>query len=148
VQPARHPSPLIIRTFGIVSFMKAKLTWLCVVTAAVLLGTATFASTAEPAKEDAAFSAKLLNSLENSDFNAFIADGSSAFQAMTKEQFNAACTQLTPRLKVEHTVTFLGVLKQHGFRVTLWKLSFADGSDDALATLSVKNGKVGGFWIN
>jgi hypothetical protein len=127
--------------------MKAKLTWQCVVTAAVLLGTATFASAAEPSKEDVAFSAKLLNSLENSDFNAFIADGSPAFQAMTKDQFEAACTQLAPKLRVQHTVTFLGELKQHGYRVTLWKLSFADGSDDALATLSVKDGKVGGFWI-
>ena len=32
-------------------------------------------------------------------------------------------------------------------QVTLWKLSFKDGGDDALATLSLKDGKVGGYWI-
>ena len=127
--------------------MNAKLTWQCAVTIAALLGAATFASAAEPAKQDAAFTAKLLNSLEHSDFNSFVVDGSREFQAMTKDQFDAACAQLAPKLKVQHTVTFLGELKQHGYRVTLWKLSFADGSDDALVTLSVKDGKVGGFWI-
>jgi hypothetical protein len=127
--------------------MKAKLTWQCVVTAAVLLGTATFASAAEPTKEDAAYSAKLFSSIENSDYHAFIADGSPAFQAITKDQFDAVCVQLAPKLKAEHTVTYLGDLKQHGYHVTLWKVSFSDGSDDALATLSVKDGKIGGFWI-
>jgi|CZKI01.1.fsa_nt_gi hypothetical protein len=127
--------------------MKATLIWQCAITAAALIGTAALASAAEPQKEDAAFSAKLFTSIENSDYDAFVADGTSAFKGITKEQFEAVCVQLAPKLKAGHTVSFLGELKQHGFRVTIWKVSFIDGSDDALATLSVKDGKVGGFWI-
>jgi hypothetical protein len=41
----------------------------------------------------------------------------------------------------------LGDVKQNGDHVTLWKLTFKDGSDDALVTLSAKDGKVGGFFI-
>ena len=39
-----------------------------------------------------------------------------------------------------------GVQNQSGSQ-TEWKISFKDGSDDLLATLSVRGGKVGGFWI-
>jgi hypothetical protein len=38
-------------------------------------------------------------------------------------------------------------IDQKGFRVTLWKVSYKDGSDDMLATLSVRSGTVGGFFI-
>ena len=66
---------------------------------------------------------------------------------MKKENFDAVSAQLAPRFKAGYTVTYLGDLQQQGFHVTLWKVSFQDGKDDALATLSVKDGKVGGFWI-
>jgi hypothetical protein len=102
---------------------------------------------AEPRKEDAGFSAKLLGAVANDDYADFVADGTTEFQGLTKDKFDAVSAQLAPKFKAAHTVTFLGELNQHGFRVTLWKISFADGGDDALATLSVKDGKVGGFWI-
>src|ERR1022692_3867586 len=69
--------------------MKATLIWQCAITAAALIGTAALASAAEPQKEDAAFSAKLFTSIENSDYDAFVADGTSAFKGITKEQFEA-----------------------------------------------------------
>ena len=42
---------------------------------------------------------------------------------------------------------FLTSLKQQGYAVYLWKLTFKDGKDDHLARMAVKDGKVGGFWI-
>ena len=114
--------------------------------AALLVASASGLLAGEPQKEDAAFSEKLLSAIQNSDYNAFVADGTEAFHGITKPQFDSVCTALGSKLKTAH-VTFLGELNQHGFRVTLWKLSFSDGSDDALATLSVKDGKVGVFWI-
>jgi hypothetical protein len=114
--------------------------------AALFMASASFLSANEPQKDDAALVAKLVSAIQNTDYEAFVADGSEAFHAITKPQFDSVCESLGVKLKTAHT-TFLGELNQQGFRVTLWKLSFADGSDDALATLSVKDGKVGGFWI-
>jgi len=128
--------------------MKTKIAWMCAIAAAALIGSAAPASAAEPAEEDSAFSAKLLGSIENADYAAFVADGTQEFRGMPKDQFQAVCAQLAPKLKAGHTVSYLGELRKRGYRVTLWKVSFADGGDDALATLSVKDGKVGGFWIN
>jgi len=117
----------------------------CIV-AALVVASASGLFAGEPDKEDAAFSGKLLSAIQNSDYDGFVADGTEAFHGLTKPQFDAVCKALGPKLKTAH-VTYLGELNQHGFRVTLWKLSFSGGGDDLLATLSVKDGKVGGFWI-
>ena len=103
---------------------------------------------AEAPKEDAAFSAKLIAAIENADYAGFIADGTDKFKAMKKEQFDAVSASLADHLKDRSEFTYLGDLKQQGFHITVWKLSFKDGSDDALVTMSVKDGKVGGFFIN
>lgn len=102
---------------------------------------------AEPAKEDVAFSAKLVSAIETADYAGFTADGTDAFKAMKREQFDAVSAQLGPKLKNRDSFTYLGELKQQGCRVTLWRITFKDGSDDCLVTLSMKNGKVGGFLI-
>jgi hypothetical protein len=120
--------------------------WRILVIIGVLLASISRARAADPAKEDAAFSAKLLGAIQNSDYDAFVAGGTEAFHGITKAQFSSVSSALSQKLKTAQ-VTFLGELAQHGYRVTLWKLSFADGSDDALATLSVKDGKIGGYWI-
>jgi hypothetical protein len=113
---------------------------------AVLLAAAP-AFAAEAPKKEEAVSSKLLAALEKSDQEAFVADGDAAFKQLPKAQFEAAVVQIAPRLKAGYEMSFLGELKQRGYQVTLWKLSFKNGGDDALATLSVKDGKVGGFWI-
>ena len=78
---------------------------------------------------------------------AFDADGDAAFKGLTKEQFEAVVKLLAPRFKAGYEVIFLGNLKQKGYDVSLWKLAFKDGGDDMLGTLSLKDGKVGGFWV-
>jgi hypothetical protein len=114
---------------------------------ALLFGGAAFLRAAEPAKEDAAFAAKLFAALEKSDYAAFVADGDGPFKQLKKEQFELLTAALAPKLLAGHEVTYLGDLKQKGFRVSLWRVTFRSGGDDALATLSVKDGKVGGFFI-
>lgn len=104
-------------------------------------------SAAEPAKEDAAFSSKLITAVERSDYDAFVADGEAPFKQLKKEQFDTVAVKLAPRFKTAYEVSYLGDLRQKGYRVTLWKMSFKDGGDDALVTLAVKDGKVGGFFI-
>ena len=104
-------------------------------------------SEAKPSKEDVDLLNKLFSALQKKDYASFVSDGEPAFRALPEEQFNSVAEQLAPKLIGEHEVTYLGALRQKGFRVTLWKVSLKDGSDDMLATLSVRSGKVGGFFI-
>jgi len=128
--------------------MKTKPMLLFCLIAGLLAGPAGAAPAAEPQKGDAALCTKLLDSIRNADFAAFIADGSPEFQAITKGDFLSMAAQLSPRFKAGITVTYFGELRQQGYRMTLWKIVFSDGGDDALVTLSVKDGKVGGFFIH
>jgi len=92
-------------------------------------------------------STKLLNAITSDDYAAFVADGNAAFQGLKKDQFEAVVSQIGFRLKEGYDLTYLGDLKQKGYQVTLWRIRFKSGGDDLLATLSMKDGKVGGFWI-
>jgi hypothetical protein len=118
-----------------------------VLAAAMLVGSSVALFAADAPKEDAALATKLVNALIASDYDTFIADGEAPFQQLKKPQFEAVAAQLGPKLKAIREMSYLGELNQKGYHVTLWKISFKDGGDDALATLSVKAGKVGGFFI-
>jgi len=110
-----------------------------------LVATASFAL-ANPTSEAEKHSERLLKSIETSDYELFVQTGEPAFQKIKKKSFDSVVTQLAPRMKKGYEATFLGTLEQQGYSVTLWKLDFSEG-DDALATLSIKDGKVGGYWI-
>jgi len=91
---------------------------------------------------------KLVSAIASDSYAAFVADGSAAFQkGLKKDQFEAVVSQLSSKLKAGYDLSYLGDLNQQGYQVTLWRIRFKSGGDDLLATLSVKDGKVGGFWI-
>ncbi|TMH56130.1 MAG: hypothetical protein E6H55_17415 [Betaproteobacteria bacterium] len=78
----------------------------------------------------------------------FIAAGNASFQAgMTKAMLDTVNVEFAPRLKQGYTSTFLGIVKQQGYTVYLWKLEFKDGKDDRVVTMAFKDGKVGGFFL-
>jgi hypothetical protein len=89
----------------------------------------------------------LMKAIENNDHAAFIAQGDEAFKATTPEVVKQVHTLVAPRLAKGMSALYLGELKQQGYRVDLWKLSFQDDGDDWLASLSTKNGLVGGFFL-
>ena len=127
--------------------MKIKSVRTIIIAAATLFGCAVALRSAEPANPDVAMATKLIKAIKQSDYEAFIADGEPAFQQMKKEQFAAVAGQLAPRFQAGFEISYLGDLRQRGYHVILCKISFKDGRDDALATLSMKEGKVGGFFI-
>jgi len=90
---------------------------------------------------------KLLSAIVSDDYAAFVADGNAAFQALKKDQFQGMVSQLATKLRDGYDMTYLGDLNQRGYQVTLWRIRIKSSSDDLLATLSMKDGKVGGFWI-
>jgi hypothetical protein len=92
--------------------------------------------------------AKLIAALEKGDYAAFIADGDATFSAFKQEQFESVAAQLSARLKQGYDISPLGELKKRGQQVTLWRIRFKAGGDDLLATLSMNERKVTGFWVN
>ena len=111
----------------------------------ILIATAS-AALADPTPEAEKHSQRLLKSIETADYDLFVQDGEPAFQKIEKTSFDSVVKQLAPRMKKGYEATYLGTLDRLGYSVTLWKLDFSEG-DDALATLSIKDEKVGGYWI-
>ena len=91
----------------------------------------------------------LINAVEQNNYTQFISQGNAAFkEGITKQTFTQVSGQLAPRIKKGYSAVFLGNLNQQGYKVYLGKLTFFDGGDDVLARLSLKDGKIGGFWLN
>lgn len=114
---------------------------------AIVIGALAISHASEPPPDAQTASAKLLAAIASADYAAFIADSDGALKMVKKEQFDAVSAQLVQRLKSGHTATFLGDLNQRGYQVTLWRLRFTDGGDDALVTLQRKGGKNTGYTI-
>ncbi len=66
---------------------------------------------------------------------------------LSKEEFAKVVEQIEPVLKKGFKSRYLGSMEQQGFTVHLWVLSIRGESDEMLATLSLKEGKVGGFYL-
>ena len=90
---------------------------------------------------------KLVSAIASDDYAAFVVDGNAAFQALKKDQFESVVSQIGSKLTSGYDLTYLGDLNQRGYQVTICRIRFKNGGDDLLATLSMKDGKVGGFWI-
>jgi hypothetical protein len=127
--------------------MNAKSIRSVVLAVAMLLGSSVATFAVDAPKADVALIAKLVAAIVTSDYEAYVSVGDSDFRRLEKEEWEVGASRLGPKLKAGHEISYLGELKQGGFRVILWKIRFKDGSDDALATLLVKEGKVGGFFL-
>ncbi len=83
------------------------------------------------------------------DYDGFVSVCDNTMKAaITKTQLEAVSKQIAPRAKDGYDADYLGELNQRGFVVHLWRLRFKAGGDDVLATLSVKDGKAGGFFLH
>lgn len=90
----------------------------------------------------------LMSAIEDDDYPAFVlAVDDNTKAAVSKPLFEKVVAQIAPRQQKGYASTYLGELKKNGFRVHLWKLTFDDKGDDMLAQLSLKDGKIGGFFL-
>nr|MBF0685910.1 hypothetical protein [Pseudomonas sp.] len=90
---------------------------------------------------------RLLKAIAQDNYAGFIANGTPQFAAITPEQFDAVAAQVGPRLSDGYRAEYLGKIRQQGHEMSVWKIAFDDGGDDLLATLSVSEGKVSGFFL-
>ncbi len=103
---------------------------------------------AEPDPASQGIFKTLMAATAANDYDGFVSVCDNTMKAaITKTQLEAVSNQFAPRVKDGYDSDYLGELKQRGFAVHLWRLHFKSGGDDVLATLSVKDGKAGGFYL-
>lgn len=116
----------------------------------VLIFSLTAVSAQEPAARVQTIFQNLMHAVQTGDHGAMTINGDERFKAgLTPEMAAAVHTQMAPRMREGYSATFLTAMRQAGYEVYLWKLSFKDGKDDMLAKVVLnKDGQVAGFWIN
>jgi hypothetical protein len=89
---------------------------------------------------------QMLDSLQTKSYDQFIANGDEKFKSgFTAKMFDSLANMLGPRLHEGYALTFLTTLRQEGYLVYVWKLSFKDGKSDFLINMATKDGNVSGF---
>lgn len=120
--------------------------------AALLLATAWFTAITAAGQPDQATQkifTQLWNATLANDYEAFVAVSDAAVKAaLTKPMLEGLSQQIKLRAEKGCDAAYLGEMNQKGMKVHLWRLRFKDGGDDVLATLSVKDGKAGGFFLH
>jgi hypothetical protein len=115
---------------------------------ALLLALPAFAAGAAPRSDPDAQVRRMLEALKGKSYEGFLTDADDKFRsALTKPQFDGVAGMLAPRLQQGYRIFYLAKLRQQGFETHLWKLECADGKDEHLVKMSVKEGKVGGFFV-
>lgn len=108
----------------------------------------TVSASAEPDQTTQTIFKNLMAATVSDNYDGFIAECDAAMKAaLTKPMLEGVSKQIEPRAKQGYNAEYLGELNQHGYKMHLWRLSFKDSGDDVLATLSVKDGKAGGFYL-
>ena len=113
--------------------------------AASALAAATAARAGDPAPAVQKTFDKLVAAVKAGDRDAFLAEATDALKQATTPQVMAGLSKLGSRLGKGYKATYLCQLKQEGYQVHLWKVTFKDERDDVVIRVVLKDGKVAGF---
>ena len=117
--------------------------------AVVLLLSAAPLRAAEPGKPIQDIFKNLMAATVSNNYDGFVAECDDTMKAaIPAPKLASVSQQIAPRAQDGYDSDYLGELSQHGFAVHLWRLRFKSGGDDILATVSIKDGKVGGFYLH
>jgi len=115
--------------------------------AAVLLAAVSASAAPDPATQS--LFTNLMEATVSDHYDDFIALCDARMKsALTKPMLEEVSAQIKPHATQGYDSEYLGELNQRGYQVYLWRLKFKDGSDDILATMSLKEGRVGGFYLH
>jgi hypothetical protein len=104
---------------------------------------------AEPDQPTQTLFKNLMAATVSNNYDGFISECNDVMKAgLTKPMLEGVSKQIEPRARQGYEAHYLGELNQRGYKVHLWRLNFKDAGDDVLATLSVKDGKAGGFYLH
>lgn len=115
----------------------------------VLFGCSVFSFGDEAPKGEQAILDTLLDAVKTEDLVKFESVCDEAMkEAMTAEVLKGVSGQLSGWMKEGYETKFMGVLSKGEVKVLYWKVNFKkDGVDDVLAELSIRGGKVAGFFV-
>lgn len=106
-------------------------------------------SAAASAKSPPALFHLLIDAIQNDQYAQFSSVISGEMKAgIPKAKFDLMSKHLAPRLRSGLTPTYLGAMREKGYDIYIWKLSFGDEGDDLLARLAIKNHIVAGFFLD
>ncbi len=90
----------------------------------------------------------MLQAISNSDYDRFLDHAEGLFKArFFRHDLTALAKDLAPRLRAGFDLESLGPLRREGHTTFIWKLTFRNGGDDLLASLSLADDKVVGFFL-
>jgi len=90
----------------------------------------------------------MLEAVKKRSHDDFMAEGSDELRAnLTKQMFEGVAGQMAPRLAKGYKTKYLTKLRKDDHAVHLWKLEIADGKDDVLVTMAIKDKKVAGIYL-
>jgi hypothetical protein len=91
---------------------------------------------------------RMIEAVMNESYDAFLADADANLKThLSRQQFEGLCGLYTQPLKKGYKLDYFGHLKEHGHVVHVWKISTNGAPDEALIRMAVKDGKVGGVWV-
>jgi hypothetical protein len=91
---------------------------------------------------------RMFDAVQSKSYDKFIADGEAWFKTnFTPKMFDDLARQLGPRLQQGYSLTFLATLNRQEHVGYAWKLAIKGGSEDYIATLFIKDGRVSGFMV-
>ena len=127
--------------------MKNSIIHTLIIGAAFLAAGASDLIAAEAPQEDQTFFDQLITAIKQNDYDSFLANATGSLKQMTQDQFSAAVQQLSPRFNAGYEASYLGAVKKGTGHLALWRLTFKDVADEAIATLGVRDGKISVFTI-
>jgi hypothetical protein len=91
----------------------------------------------------------MIEATKNRSFADFMVEANDEMRMdLTQQNFEGVCGQVSSRLQKGYKTKYLTKLrKEDQMVVYLWKLEYADGKDDSLITMAVKNKKVAGILL-
>lgn len=101
---------------------------------------------ADPAAE--AIMKRIIEAVKARSYDDFFVDADEKVkQAITRQMFERVSDQVGPLLREGYKSFYLGKLRQRGFTTHLWRLEVKQGKEDILCRLMIKDGRVGGVWL-
>lgn len=103
----------------------------------------------ESPKDESLILGTLLEATQNNDLQKFGSVCDETMKAaMTKETLAEVSGQISPLMKDGYKKNYMGVLNRGVVKTYYWKIDYEkDGVPDMLAELSIRDGKVAGFFI-
>jgi hypothetical protein len=92
---------------------------------------------------------KMIEAVKAQSYDDFVVEADARLKSqLTRQQFEGICGLYTEPLRKGYRLEYLGLLRQQGTTVLLWKITVVDSPDETLLRMVMKDGKVDGFSVH